>query len=185
VNTLTLGLQVLAAGRMMRHLGIASMLALLPLVTIGGFIALAMMPTFTVLAAFQVARRGMDYAVARPAREVLYTVLPREQKYKAKSFNDVFVYRGGDALAAWLLAAIKAVGLGLAVVTSIVVPLSILWLGLGVALGWRQRVIGGDAGAGDGKQASLECRSAAFAPRSPPVESSAIVDQSKSAGHAG
>ncbi|MCI0629841.1 MAG: hypothetical protein L0Y44_04205, partial [Phycisphaerales bacterium] len=142
VNSLTLALQVLAVGRMMRHLGIAIMLALLPVVTIGGFIALAMAPTFAVLAAFQVARRGMDYAVARPAREVLYTVLPREQKYKAKSFNDVFVYRGGDALAAWLQAALKAAGLGMAVVTSIAVPLAILWLGLGAALGWRQRVVG-------------------------------------------
>jgi AAA family ATP:ADP antiporter len=145
VNTLTLMLQVLAVGRMMRHLGVAMMLMLLPLVTIGGFIALAMAPTFAVLAAFQVARRGMDYAVARPAREVLYTVLPRETKYKAKSFNDVFVYRGGDALAAWLSAGLKAAGLGFAAVLSTVVPLSILWLALGAALGWRQQIIGSRA----------------------------------------
>lgn len=183
VNTLTLALQVLAAGRMMRHLGVAVMLTFLPMVTIGGFIALAMAPTFAVLAAFQVARRGMDYAVARPAREVLYTVLPREQKYKAKSFNDVFVYRGGDALAAWLLAALKAAGLGLVAVASIVVPLSILWLALGAALGWRQRMFGGQAAVGDAGQVSLEAGSPAAALRLPSVASTAIVEQGNTADH--
>jgi AAA family ATP:ADP antiporter len=100
VNALTLVLQLLVVGRALRKLGIAAALALLPLVTFGCFAALKLAPMLGVLVACQIARRTLDYAVVKPAREVLFTVVLPEDKYKAKSFIDTFVYRSGDAIAA-------------------------------------------------------------------------------------
>jgi AAA family ATP:ADP antiporter len=100
VNALTLTLQLFVVGRAIRHVGIASALAALPLFTFGCFAALRVAPILGVLVVCQVARRTLDYAVTKPAREVLFTVVRPEDKYKAKSFIDTFVYRSGDALGA-------------------------------------------------------------------------------------
>jgi AAA family ATP:ADP antiporter len=100
VNALTLALQLFVVGRALRAVGIGAALAALPLFTFGCFVALRMAPLLGVLVVCQVARRTLDYAVTKPAREVLFTVVRPEDKYKAKSFIDTFVYRSGDALAA-------------------------------------------------------------------------------------
>lgn len=100
VNVLTLALQLFVVGRTLRVLGIATALAALPALTFGCFAALRVAPVLGVLVACQVARRTLDFAVTKPAREVLFTVVRPEDKYKAKSFIDTFVYRSGDALAA-------------------------------------------------------------------------------------
>jgi AAA family ATP:ADP antiporter len=137
-NVLTFFGQVYLFSRLMRWLGMARMLALIPLLSIIGFGALALAPTLGVLVAFNVLRRAGNFAVARPTREVLYTVIPREDKYKAKSFIDTFVYRLGDQLGAWGEAGLGLLGLGVAGVALVAVPLNVVWLLLALWLGMQQ-----------------------------------------------
>jgi AAA family ATP:ADP antiporter len=139
VNVLTLATQVFLTGRVLRWLGVALGLAVLPLMSLIGFGILGIAPGLTVLVAFQVLRRAGNFAIQRPAREVLYTVLPRTDKYKAKNFNDTFVYRVGDQLGAWSYAAIAWLGLGLSGLAFTMVPLSAAWLLLALWLGARYR----------------------------------------------
>jgi AAA family ATP:ADP antiporter len=138
VNVLTVVMQIFLTGRLLKWLGVGATLALLPLVSLGGFVAMALAPSLALLAAFQVARRAVNYAVSRPAREVLFTVLPREDKYKAKAFTDTFVYRAGDQVGAWTYPALRAMGLGLAGVSWVAVPLALAWCWLSLWLGRRQ-----------------------------------------------
>jgi AAA family ATP:ADP antiporter len=139
VNVLTLGVQLFLTGRMIGWLGVALTLAVLPAVTVAGFSTLAAAPALWVIGVFQILRRGLNYALARPAREVLYTVVDRDAKYKAKSLIDTFVYRFGDWLGAL---GFKALQLSLASVPAIAlvaVPLAVVWGGVGVALGRHQQ----------------------------------------------
>jgi AAA family ATP:ADP antiporter len=124
---------------MLRWLGLAASLAFLPLMSLVGFGVLGSAPGLAVLAVFQVLRRAGNFAIQRPAREVLYTVLPRTDKYKAKNFNDTFVYRAGDQLGAWSYTAIGWLGLGLSGLAFTMVPLSAVWLLLALWLGRRYR----------------------------------------------
>jgi AAA family ATP:ADP antiporter len=135
VNSLTLATQLFLTGRMLRWLGVGLSLAFLPLMSLVGFSFLAAAPALGVLIAFQVLRRAGNFAIQRPAREVLYTVLSRTDKYKAKNFNDTFVYRVGDQLGAWSYTAIAWVGLGLSGLALTMVPVSALWLLLALWLG--------------------------------------------------
>jgi AAA family ATP:ADP antiporter len=91
------------------------------------------------LGAFQVLRRAAHFAVDRPSREVLFTVVPREDKYKAKAFIDTFVYRGADAAAGWLHAGLAAAGLGLAGLSVAAIPFSLGSIALAVWLARRER----------------------------------------------
>ena len=100
-NILTLLLQLLVTSRLIRRIGVAGVLMVLPLLTTVGMGALALWPGFAVLATVQVLRRGMHYAIDRPAREILYIPLGPEEKYKSKAFIDTFVFRGGDFLGVW------------------------------------------------------------------------------------
>jgi AAA family ATP:ADP antiporter len=104
VNALTLVLQVLAFSRLTALLSPGWLLALMPLVSIAGFLWLGATPALAALIAFGVVRRVGEFAVSKPAREALFTVVPREERYKAKNFIDTVVYRGGDALAGWIFA---------------------------------------------------------------------------------
>ncbi|MFN2371852.1 MAG: NTP/NDP exchange transporter [Candidatus Krumholzibacteriia bacterium] len=138
-NVLTLGCQLFLTGRLLRVLGAGLVLAMLPLAVGLGFAALGAWPTLTVLVIFQVARRAGNYALAKPARETLFTVLDREDRYKAKNFIDTFVYRGGDALGAGIFARITATGL--VSVAWLAVPVAAVWLVVALALGRRQRTL--------------------------------------------
>jgi ATP:ADP antiporter, AAA family len=138
VNVLTLGVQLFLTGRIMSLLGVALALGLLPALTIVGFGGLALLPTTMAVAAFQVLRRASDYAITRPAREVLYTVVPREDRYKTKSILDTLVYRTGDQLGAWSVALLRAVGLAPAQVSLVVIPVAAVWLVNALWLGRRQ-----------------------------------------------
>jgi len=120
VNSLTLLLQLFAFSRLTSALGIGWMLALMPLVSVAGFLWLGAAPTLAALIAFGVTRRVGEFAVSKPARESLFTVVPREDRYKAKNFIDTVVYRGGDALSGWAFGALAAVS----------------FVGAGVALAW-------------------------------------------------
>lgn len=137
-NTVTAIVQILLAGRIIKFLGIGGALALLPLLTAAGFAALAETRLFVVLMVVQVLRRSADYALVRPAREVLFTVLPREQKYKAKNLIDTVIYRGGDALGAWMSTEISGHGTGPRVLAVIAAPLTLVWGLVGLSLGRAQ-----------------------------------------------
>jgi AAA family ATP:ADP antiporter len=140
VNILALVVQLFLTGRMVKWLGLGGALCVLPLLSLGGFGALLLWPTLTTLMVFQVLRRGGDYAISKPTREVLFTVIPREQKYKAKSFIDTFVYRGGDAVNANVYDAFTA---GVADPASRIalfsVPVTALWIAVSLSLSRRQK----------------------------------------------
>jgi ATP:ADP antiporter, AAA family len=138
VNVLTLAIQLFLTGRIMLWLGVALALAFLPALTILGFGALAVAPTLGAIATFQVLRRAGDYGIARPTREVLFTVMPREDRYKAKSFIDTFVYRLGDQLGAWGVGAMQWLGAGAAQLALVAIPIAALWLLNALWLGRRQ-----------------------------------------------
>jgi len=138
VNVLTLGAQLFLTGRVLRWFGVALTLAVLPLLSVIGFGALAIAPTMAVLVVYQVVRRAGNFAFARPSREVLFTVVPREDKYKAKSFIDTVVYRLGDQVGAWSYAGLGMLGLGMTGIAIVAVPVSLLWLLNGLWLGRKQ-----------------------------------------------
>lgn len=141
VNVLTLVVQLLLTGRIVLSLGVALTLALLPALTIIGFGGLAWAPRLGVVAVFQVLRRAGDYAIARPTREILFTVVPREDRYKTKSFIDTVVYRFGDQLGAWSVALLRIFGLGASEVALVAIPVTVLWLVNALWLGRRQEVL--------------------------------------------
>lgn len=138
VQSLTLVTQIFLTGRLIRWLGLAASLAFLPLVTMVGFAALGTWPVFLTVATLAVVRRAGNFALNNPAMEILFTVVPREDKYKAKNFIETFVYRFGDQIGAWGVAGLTALGLGMAGVAYAAVPLAAIWLALGVWLGRRQ-----------------------------------------------
>ena len=139
VNALTLLTQLFLTGRIMKRFGVGLTLAFLPLLSVVGFLALGAAPVFAVFVVFQVLRRAGNFALAVPAREVLYTVLPRRDKYKAKNFNDTFVYRAGDQVGAWSFAGFGALGLGTAAMAWSMAPVAVVWLGVALWLGRKQR----------------------------------------------
>ncbi len=141
VNTLTLLIQVLMVGRLIGWLGIAWTLAVIPLFLTLGFVALALAPVLGVLIAVQIIRRAGNYAIMRPAREMLYVVVNREEKYKAKNFNDTLVYRGGDAASAWLFSGLRELGLSLGQTAWVAVPIALVWSAIGYRLGKRQSAL--------------------------------------------
>lgn len=135
VNVLTLGGQVFLTGRLVRTLGLPGTLAVLPALSVVGFALLARVPTLGALVGFQVLRRAAQYAVAGPAREMLFTVVDREAKYKAKNVIDTVVVRGGDALAGWALAGARGAGVGTAGLAALALPLAGLWVAVAWSLG--------------------------------------------------
>lgn len=141
VNILTLGAQLFLTGRVLRWLGVGMTLAVLPALTIFGFGALAWMPTLMVLVIYQVLRRAGNFAFARPSREVLFTVVSREDKYKAKSLIDTVIYRAGDQIGAWSYAGLGFLGMGMTAIATLAVPLSAAWLVNGLWLGRRQEAL--------------------------------------------
>jgi len=138
VNGLTIIIQIFLTSRLVKNLGLAWALALVPLILCAGFLTLSFAPVLAVLVVVQVIRRAGNYAIMRPAREVLYVVLDRESKYKAKNFNDTVVYRGGDAVAAWIYAGLRSLGLSLSHMALIAVPLAAIWAVLAYRLGKQQ-----------------------------------------------
>jgi AAA family ATP:ADP antiporter len=134
----TLLLQLVLTGHIMKRFGVAVALMLLPLTASLGFIGLAAVGSFAVLVLFQAAFSAMQRAIARPARETLFTVVSREDKYKSKAVTDTFVYRGGDVIGAWTEGWLGSFGLALVGLASVAVPLAGVWALLGLWLGRRQ-----------------------------------------------
>jgi AAA family ATP:ADP antiporter len=138
VNALTLVCQVFVVNRLVGRFGVGVALMLLPVVAIAGFVLIGFFPTLAVLIAFQVLRRAGEYAISRPAREILFTVLSREEKYKSKNFIDTVVFRGGDAVSGWMFEGLRMLGLGFSGVAFAAVPIAMVWAGTGWMLGRSQ-----------------------------------------------
>jgi AAA family ATP:ADP antiporter len=142
VNILTLGAQLFLTGRILKRFGVGTTLSLLPAFSVVGFGVVALLPVLPSVVGFQLIRRAGNFAIARPTREVLFTVLPREDRYKAKSFIDTVVYRLGDQIGAWSFALLTTVlGLGLTQVSIVAAALSGWWLANSWWLGRRQDVL--------------------------------------------
>ena len=135
----TLVLQLLVAGHVMKRLGVPVALAIVPLIIAPGYVALAIVGTPVALAIFDAVFRATQRAIMRPARETLFTVVSREDKYKSKAFIDTFVYRGGDALGAQAEGLLGKLGMGLAALSGVAVPLALVWAALGFWLGRAQQ----------------------------------------------
>ncbi|MBL1273106.1 MAG: MFS transporter [Oceanospirillales bacterium] len=135
----TLVMQALVAGHLMKRLGVSVTLALLPLTAALGFVGLAMVGSFAALVVFEASFRAVQRALMRPARETLYTVASREEKYKAKAFIDTFVYRFGDVVGAQTEGLLARLGMGLAGIAAVAVPLALMWAVLAFWLGRSQK----------------------------------------------
>ncbi|HWA38841.1 MAG TPA: MFS transporter [Burkholderiales bacterium] len=110
VGLLTIALQFVATGRLLARFGVGAALALLPLVFAAGFAILAASPVLAVVIAFTALQRTANFAISNPAREVLFTAVERDEKYKAKNVIDIVAVRGADALGGWLVTALRAAG---------------------------------------------------------------------------
>jgi len=139
VNALTLAIQILAFSRLAALLGPSWMLALMPLISGAGFLWLGAAPTLAALIAFGITRRVGEFAISKPVREALFTLVPREERYKAKNFIDTVVYRGGDALSARLFT-------GFAGIAFVAAGVAVLWTALAFYLGARMKSWTRDAG---------------------------------------
>jgi AAA family ATP:ADP antiporter len=141
VNCITLIIQVFLTGRFLKWFGVGFTLTALPFLSMLGFCAMAIAPSLALLALFQVIRRAGAYALMRPSREILFTVLKREDKYKVKSVTDTLGYRVGDQLGAWSYGGLGANGLQLSLntISWIAVPVTAGWCVLSIWLGRKQR----------------------------------------------
>ena len=142
VNTVTIITQTLLTARIVGRLGVAATLSLLPVVAALGFAALGAAPlslALTVLLVVRVLYDSSRHALAKPAREVLFTHLDREQRYKSKAFIDAAVYRGGDLLSGWIYAGLAALGMTVGAIALTAAPVAVLWALLGRRLSWGDR----------------------------------------------
>jgi len=138
VGLLSLATQVFATGQFLKRFGTGISAGALPAIYVVGFIAIALSPTLMVVVAVQVLQRWMNFAIANPARQVFFTVLDREEKYKAKNLIDVVVYRGSDALYGWVYESLAALGLKLGAIALVAWPVVAGWLVLSLVLGRGQ-----------------------------------------------
>ena len=138
VGLLSLATQVFATAAFLERFGTGISAAALPAIYVAGFGALAIAPSLSAVVTLQVAQRWMNFAIANPARQVFFTVVGREEKYKAKNLIDVVVYRGSDALYGWVFDTLQALGLKLGAIALCALPVVAGWLVLSIALGQTQ-----------------------------------------------
>jgi AAA family ATP:ADP antiporter len=146
VNILTVALQVYVTARIVKWLGVGLALALLPIAMTFGFVALGLYPTLAVLVVVQVIYRAGRYGVTKPAREMLWTVVTRQEKYKSKPFLDAAIYRGGDLVSGWIYAGLAALGLSVGAIALVAAPAAGLWVMLGLQLGRREKALAAEQG---------------------------------------
>ena len=138
VNILTLVVQLFLTGRILRWFGVGTTLSMLPAASVIGFGAVALLPSLASIVTFQLIRRAGNFAIARPTREILFTVVPREDRYKAKSFIDTAIYRLGDQIGAWSFALLSYLRLGATEISIVAAVTSVIWLTNSWWLGRRQ-----------------------------------------------
>jgi AAA family ATP:ADP antiporter len=137
-GVLALIVQLLATGRLVQRFGTGPAAAFLPTIFAIGFAVLAAMPILAIAMAFQALQRTANFSISNPAREMLFTAVDREEKYKAKNIIDGVLFRGADAVWAWAFTALRGIGLdgtGIAVAT---IPIALGWLLLALGLGRAQ-----------------------------------------------
>lgn len=141
VNVLSIAVGLFATGRIVGKFGMPVTIALIPVLICAGLIIVAISPFLGAVVALQVIRRAGNYAVTRPAREVLFTRVDREARFKAKPVIDIVAYRGGDMLMAWFFTGLtQGLGLGLAAVAAVGAGIAALWSIVGIYLGrWFER----------------------------------------------
>jgi AAA family ATP:ADP antiporter len=139
VNLLTVIVQLFLSGRLLKLLGVTLTLIFLPLISILGFATLGLFPLLPVVVVFQVVRRAGNFAIANPAREVLFTVISREDKYKAKNLIDTFIYRAGDQVGAWTYTLFGFLKLSISGIAFAAVPVAAIWLFVSLWLGRKQK----------------------------------------------
>lgn len=136
VNVLTFGIGMFATSRIVTRFGMATTLALVPVFIVAGLIILAFAPILIVALSLQVGRRAGNYAITRPAREMLFTAVDRETRFKAKPVIDIAVYRGGDAVSSIAFASLTdGLGLGLGAMAAVGAGIAAVWAMLGRYLG--------------------------------------------------
>jgi len=133
VQVLAFLFQFFITSRLVSYLGMSKTLVLIPAFLAGGFIILGSSMGLVLFAAVQVAQRSMNYGMLGPAKEMLFTVVDRETKYKSKNFIDTVVYRGSDVTASWIFKGLTSAGISLAHIAWIYVPIMGIW-GFGA---WR------------------------------------------------
>jgi len=141
VNALTILFQVYLTARIIKWLGVGLTLAILPALMAVGFVLLGLYPTLAVLVVVQVVYRAGRYGMTKPAREILWTVLGREAKYKSKPFLDAAVYRGGDLLSGWIYTGMTALGMSIGAIALAAAPVAGVWTLLALRLGSRQEIL--------------------------------------------
>ncbi len=136
VNVLSITVGLFATGRLVGKFGMPATIALIPVMICAGLIIVATSPFLGAVIALQVIRRAGNYAVTRPAREMLFTRVDRETRFKAKPVIDIVAYRGGDMLMAWAFTGLtQGLGLGLAGVAAVGAGIAALWAMVGIYLG--------------------------------------------------
>ena len=140
VNVAAIAVQLIGTGRILERLGLAVGLSVTPIVNALGSAVLALSPTLGILIGVQAARRASHYALERPTREVLFTVVATEDKYKAKNFLDTFVYRGGDVGSGFAVKGLASLGLLIRGTALVAIPISFVWLVLVLFLARRANV---------------------------------------------
>jgi AAA family ATP:ADP antiporter len=140
-QTATLLLQLIVSGHLMRRLGVPVTLAILPITVAFGVVGLVLVGSLAALVVFQAAFSAIQRAVMRPARETLFTVVSREDKYKSKAVIDTFAWRTGDVIGAGVDGVLATLGMGLMAIAAVTVPLAAIWTGLAIGLGRAQNRI--------------------------------------------
>ena len=141
VNVLSISMGLFVTGRIVSRFGMPVTIALVPVIVCIGLLVLAISPLLGVVMILQIVRRAGNYGVTRPAREMLFTLVDRETRFKAKPVIDIVAYRGSDMLMAWLFTGLtQGLGLGLAAVAAIGAGIAALWSLVGIYLGrWFER----------------------------------------------
>jgi ATP:ADP antiporter, AAA family len=135
VNVCTATILVFGLGRYVQRFGVTAGLILNPLLMVGAFLATALSPTLFMIQGLQVVRRVAQYAIARPSREICFTVVDQENRYKAKNVIDTVVYRFGDVSSAWMQAGLRSIGFGLGGTVAVGVGASFAWGAVAIMLG--------------------------------------------------
>jgi AAA family ATP:ADP antiporter len=140
INTLTVVTAIFVTGRLTTRFGMAATLALIPALMVGGWLVVAAIPLLAVLIGLQIARRAGNYAITRPGREMLFTLVDSETRYKAKPVIDIVVYRGGDMATAWLHTGLKeTLSFGLPGIALLGAIIAAAWAMTGAYLGRRYK----------------------------------------------
>ena len=145
-NVITIVLQFFLAAHIIRILGVAMSLAFIALLSAAGFLSLGVYPLLWVLVVFNVLYRSFRYGLTKPSREILFTVVGREERYKSKAFVDAAVYRGGDLVSGWIYTGLAALGLTIGGIALVAVPVMAVWAAIGLALGKQQDELAAEEG---------------------------------------